>query len=332
MFQVVAFLFLLLLLTICWLEPVYLCYNRNDYNTTAFTPLAFRGGSDVLTGDLSTFHNSSVVICGLARNCVDALEMMIPLLERVGSLFREYCILVVENDSTDGTRERLLQWAEVNKHVRVLGCDGVNLTQCKLGLAETDDKSRFPFEPSVSQKRIKKMVDLRNVYVQYILGDERLSHYDFELVIDFDVIGFMYLDGLATTSQWFGKLPNVDAISAVGLKQTDLGCAMFWRYSDPYALEEKGNEQCSENSFFRMLSTMKYYYFLPCYNYGHLIDVSSAFGHCTMYRLPSVLGQKYEFLLDDDGIPHCEHTTLNRKLGRVTINPSWKWIIETNIG
>ena len=52
------------------------------------------------------------------------LDLLRKQAETVGGLFADYAILVVENDSQDGTRAKLLEWAKENRRVRVLGCDG----------------------------------------------------------------------------------------------------------------------------------------------------------------------------------------------------------------
>ena len=75
----------------------------------------------------------NIVICGLARNIESRIDDMIRKLELLGSNFKSYKIVIVENDSTDLTRELLLQWKDRNPNVIILGC-GINTTSCNLNL------------------------------------------------------------------------------------------------------------------------------------------------------------------------------------------------------
>ena len=50
-------------------------------------------------------RQSRTVICGLARNIATHLPGTMARIERLGSMFADYRVLVYENDSTDATRE-----------------------------------------------------------------------------------------------------------------------------------------------------------------------------------------------------------------------------------
>src|SRR5271155_1902253 len=58
--------------------------------------------------------NSTIVICGLARNIAKKLNTLKKRLEFIGDQFNDYRIVCFENDSEDNTRELLKQWNNDN--------------------------------------------------------------------------------------------------------------------------------------------------------------------------------------------------------------------------
>lgn len=121
----------------------------------------------------------TVVIGILARDCADSLCRNIPRVEELGSLFDDYNVLVYENDSKDGTTERLQKWATENDHVTAV-CETTQQTTipCK--------SAHCPY-PSKSVTRIAKMAGFRNR-----LLDEIKSRYtpDYFVFIDIDIENF----------------------------------------------------------------------------------------------------------------------------------------------
>ena len=60
---------------------------------------------------------STVVICGIARDCAQQLGKLIPKIENLAGKFKEYKIIVVENDSNDHTANLITSWAGKNRNV-----------------------------------------------------------------------------------------------------------------------------------------------------------------------------------------------------------------------
>jgi hypothetical protein len=155
------------------------------------------------------FKNKKVAICSLIRDGEDRLSDIIPKVNRLGRLFKDYKVFVVENDSKDDTRKILLDWADTNNNVFVLGCEGVNLPECKLNMKPT-------IEHDVSEYRINKMATLRNVYL-----DELKKHEDIDLVIvwDFDIVGKLDMNGLFLSAYRLYQDENINAICANGIRK-----------------------------------------------------------------------------------------------------------------
>jgi glycosyltransferase involved in cell wall biosynthesis len=103
----------------------------------------------------------------LARDIESRLLKNIHVIEEIGSLFNDYNVLIVENDSSDNTRNICLDWSNQNKRVKVLGCGGYNLDVCNLNMKKT-------LNHSVNFYRMEKMAKLRNIYLDEIIRASRM--------------------------------------------------------------------------------------------------------------------------------------------------------------
>ena len=130
-----------------------------------------------------------VVITGLIRNGAKHISRIRKQTEQLGSHFQDYRILIVENDSTDNTRQQLLAWHDANLRVDVLGC-GVNVNECIMKLPKTVDHE-------ADRPRIVKMANLRNIYLDHVMNE--YSSFDYLIVIDLDLVGTCYIDGIASS-------------------------------------------------------------------------------------------------------------------------------------
>jgi len=101
-----------------------------------------------------------ILITGLIRDC----EKQIPIIKRyisaLGNSVKDWRLLIVENDSFDNTRKCLLNWAFLDSRVILLGCE-INSLKCNMKIPKTT-------EHDIYLSRIKKMVYLRNIYLNYI--------------------------------------------------------------------------------------------------------------------------------------------------------------------
>ena len=61
-----------------------------------------------------------VLICGIGRNIESAVENTIQSAEKLGECFLDYRVIIYENNSTDGTKKLLRQWAKKNRKVVLL--------------------------------------------------------------------------------------------------------------------------------------------------------------------------------------------------------------------
>ena len=56
----------------------------------------------------------NVIIYGTIRNCEDHFHSSFSNIELIASYFNSACIIILENDSLDTTRQLLLEWSKQN--------------------------------------------------------------------------------------------------------------------------------------------------------------------------------------------------------------------------
>ena len=81
-------------------------------------------------------NNQNIVIAALARDCEDSLRANIPVIEELRTKFLWSQVVVVENDSIDGTKELLNEWK--------INYDKVNIISKDYGTKTIPDKRVEP--------------------------------------------------------------------------------------------------------------------------------------------------------------------------------------------
>lgn len=272
--------------------------------------------------------NLSIIICGIVRNAEKGLKNNIPIIKKVCSQFKDYRVVIYENDSIDKTKKILKDWKKDNpERIHVL-------------LNDTDksktipDSSEVRCNPFFSKKRIQKMAALRNKYLEYI--NEQKWNADYLLVVDLDVAQ-LYFDGIMTS---FSTNIEWDVITAFGYSTSP---KLKRRYHDSYALTEWGDEMNPQTEQKIKKLSEKYGKLKTS---SSLIRVFSAFGGLAIYKFELINNLRYRVVLNDDNRVEvrCEHFSIcqqimERKDSKIYINPSmalkyqnttWK-IIYNNI-
>ena len=60
-------------------------------------------------------EDSFVVVCGIVRNAEKGLRRNLPIIDKVLTKFKDFCVFIYENDSTDGTKKILQDWQSKNE-------------------------------------------------------------------------------------------------------------------------------------------------------------------------------------------------------------------------
>jgi hypothetical protein len=285
-------------------------------NVLSLTPAKFSCGIDQQKAQigLSWFRTQRLVICALLRDSESSLHLIQRQAEAVGKLFANYTILVVENDSHDNTRMKLLEWAKRNRKIRVLGCNGVNLSRCSLNMDPTLIHDR-------ASGRIDKMVKLRNMYLDHIRSDPKLASAQMALIWDMDIQGSFYLDGLGLSGYYFKNgISNeqIDAMCANGV--ANVGDSIeTGKYYDPYAHEDIGQTR----TFTTVDDINPPACSLPP------MHVRSCFNGFTFYRLSALLSKHYKLEKSGTKEAICEHVGIHRSMN-IYLNPGMVYLMEYN--
>jgi len=265
-------------------------------------------------------NHSTVVIAGLIRNQAGHMQFIVEQLLQMAAQFLKVDILIVENDSVDNTRDLLLSWAETDKRIHILGC-GVNSLECSLNFSVTQGHSIW------DRDRIKKMAFLRNIYMDYIR--QNFANYQYLLVWDVDLFGYLYIDGVWNTFGHFyeaGKHPLGRPIDGVCVSSYYINWDYGgWTYHDPFAHIEEGQvflPGVHENHIrSKMRDVLK--------RGADLWPVQSCFGGFAVYRMESVVNRLYNYTVDLNSTNLCEHVYFNKGL-RIFTNPSMIFTIFYN--
>ena len=269
-----------------------------------FTPEAFKYRTkSSYTSGAQIASSNGIVICGLVRDAEDSIPRIIRQVEDLGRLFREYRVFILENDSEDRTREKLLEWAKHNENVTVLGC-GVNQEMCRLDLAKTERQKIYP-------SRMKKMAMLReelreavqslhdqNADFERIVGRPR---FPFTAMWDFDLEGVLYHDGIMSSLL---ALENTSytGICANGIRPL-LGGHLYY--------DTLAHRESTEPLDIRMKAAHDLRIGLGGFSESDgIVPVSSCFGGFALYNTKAFVDATYLSLRSDP--LECEHTTLSR--------------------
>jgi hypothetical protein len=253
--------------------------------------------------------NSSIVICGLARNCAHKLSKNIKFIEELRAYFKFLQVVVVENDSHDKTRAILDDWPVSSSNVIIL--DGI-----KRSTVSISDQSNNNVNPYYSLKRISYLTTLRNLYLNYIKSDGRA--YDYLLVLDFDV-DKISLSGVLNS---FEQRDNWDVACAYGYS---ISPRLQERIHDTYAMVLLGEENKPQQE--RLIKQLQRDVRFDKEE-GSLLPVYSAFGGLSIYKAGLLDGIYYQALKNNDPRVEvrCEHFSIchhlqQRGLTRIMINP-----------
>lgn len=178
--------------------------------------------SDVQRGAMQA-ERKRVVFVGMARQIGDILPLTIERLERLGSRFAEWQAVVVENDSTDETKDVLRAWALRRPEQVLVDCRDLGREHLHL------------FEP----ERVARYAEYRNRYKD--LAREFAPDADFVIALDLDPWGGWSDDGVMHSVAMLG-----DRATAAGMASTSLyraktdGGALCWGHYDLWALRLYG--------------------------------------------------------------------------------------------
>jgi glycosyltransferase involved in cell wall biosynthesis len=268
-------------------------------------------------------EHSRIVIAGLIQNGAFQIKELIQRCNEIVTKFKDYRIVIVENNSTDGTREFLLEWSREDSKVLILCQDPfqTNNEECDLtNLFERMDPTDHSPQPS----RIKRMAFLRNVYLEHI--QHYYNDFDYLCVMDLDLKGSLFTDGFLHSIHLLNnKKTNMDAIMGNGmlLREKD-----EFFYYDSFAHVEENEPIMWENAADKAQhDTFVHMHITHRYSSQMVPDkVTSAFGGIALYKIASILKRRYNYSAE---YLCCEHSFFHESM-HVYVNPRFLFLIEKN--
>ena len=322
----------IILLTYTWYELAYQlnrhrkghpeCYDRTEIALDiAKLPLDFSKKmqvQDAIPRGKQIAKESTLVIVGLVYNSARNLSHLIQQIEKTGSYFKKYNVVLFENYSKDGSRRLLKEWEARNKRVDLINCEHLGDKDCRLPVGCRVEAGALH---SLGEARMHKMTTLRNQYMEHI-HSVYADSCDFMLLLDMDIEGYFANDGLFHSLaqkdkyQWDmvaanGKSPLPVIGGWLGIPETMTYDGLAWaNMGDPLT---KGTINWAQLIWreFHLWYTM---YTSPNY----MIPCRSAFNGCAIYDMKKIRSsrQMYQY-----GYP-CEHWSFHKNL-ICYLNRSW---------
>lgn len=251
---------------------------------------------------------NTIIICGILRNAEKGLHRNIPVVDELCRHFRDFRIVIYENDSTDNTKELLKAWSKTNpEKIHVI--------------LENTVKKESVFSAKLVRKapfiRTQKLGECRNRYLQHIV--EQGWDADYLMVIDLDVA---HIDVKAILTS-FNSDVEWDAVAAFGYS---LSPKFKKRYHDTFALTEYGDENYPQTRDKVIGLADKYGKLKPTDDW---VRVFAAFCGIAIYKFEALKGFRYVTYPNDDPVVkcRCEHYSAGKYMAergydKFYINPA----------
>lgn len=249
---------------------------------------------DVLDKGSREMQKHKVVFLGITRDNAPDLPMTMRHIEEIGKYFKDYRVIVFENDSKDGTKLILKLWKHVNRKVKIISENFYN-------------KKR----PS-----IQFLAQLRNKCLA-TLSEAAYDDFDIIILIDMDMKFGIDIRGIVHS---FNVIDQWDMVCSNGIfnSRGQMYDAFAFRNSEfPYSPKEfyaKFNDDYERKC---MPNIQKAY--SP---QSQLVPVESCFGGLAIYKRNIFKGCQYDLQVDD-----CEHVYLHKCMrkkhkARMFMNPA----------
>jgi len=287
--KISKFLKVIIIISILILLYTIFNYNLSNKSIQNFTV----GNLD----ELNIMKQTHVIFGGPLRNVEKYLQKNFDNIEKCGSLFASYALILYENDSNDKTRDIMIK----NKK----------------------DNYYYIFQDKVKEpSRTVRLANGHNLILNKAkeLNKNNLNKYIYLILLDMDDVNYsgMFIDTIHTCfkyKNWSAMFPTQTDkyydIWALRIKDTfDYDC---WKEIKKYG---------SKAIISKAIKGQQKYY-----EPGQLIEVISAFGGAGIYKLESI-PDKCKYIGEyDDGTDGCEHVPFNRCIsesgGKLYINTSF---------
>jgi hypothetical protein len=257
---------------------------------------------DVTAEGLRIAGTSKVVIVGMARNIGAILPVSFERLAQFTHLFRDWGMVVVENDSTDSTRDELRKFQAAHP-------DRVKAVIQDLGR---------PHYSGFEAARVQAYAEYRNQYREIAAATHPDA--DYILAVDLDPWGGWSIHGLVNGIGWLGRISDAACMASTSLFQHPgmlLDGKPAWSHYDQWGFRAYGWGQRFEPWFNLWLPPPG----------AHPVEVYSSFGAAALYRAKPFFEHAYRSIEGD-----IEHVGLHRSMReagwRIFHNPAQRTLMH----
>jgi hypothetical protein len=229
--------------------------------------------------------NSNVILATCVRDAGEKIKNIEFAYNYFSKFFKKVKLIVMENDSKDKTREKLLNLKNKGLDLDVVGC-GLNANVCEMNL----NNVRY----GMSSARTRRMAKIRNILVDHIKTIQ--GNYDFCIMFDGDLKLDISTDGMLESIYHIKTRKDVDAICAYTMTYLS---KLLGRFYDTFSYEP-----LKINPIIPVIVTTVFSFFL-----NGIVKVRSCFNGLTIYKLPFADHMKYY-----ESTSLCEHISFHRKM------------------
>lgn len=223
-----------------------------------------------------------VVICGISRDNAKELPQVMKYIEYTGKNFKDYRVIIFENDSQDRTKEILKNWQHTNKKVNILSIDYHN------------PKKDYS---NMENPNISFLAKLRNHYLEELSSNSEYKDFDVVMVVDMDMSYGWDMRGLFHSfnrfSDWAAVCSN-GIYAEISPKAGRMRDALAFRTDDAQEIPAENPEKYWNEI------TPKLQRVHPLSE--GFVPVQSCFGGLAFYKRSFIEGCLYDSIKED-----CEH-------------------------
>lgn len=241
-----------------------------------------------------------VTICGMARDLEGILMPTIARINAIGKRFKDFAVVVIENDSTDGTKTFL---------------QGLHKGSPSRYIVRTQDFN-WPRLSGFEAKRVQRYATLRNQYREIVATDVR--HTDIVLVVDMDCWGGWSIQGILNGVGWMKRYKAAACMASTSLFQgLHIDGELAFAHYDTWALRIHGWKH--------EITPWKTAWLPP--PGAPPVKVFSAFGGAALYRPEPFFDCEYRSIDGD-----IEHAGLHRDMisrgWDIYLNPAQRSLMQ----
>lgn len=273
-----------------------------------------------------------LLVVSPVRNCSRSVSCMEAKTKVLSSVFKTVHVAFFENNSTDGTRKRLLQYTNLGK--KKLGGDNVTTSVVNpFTFVENEEQvssTGLEFQNNVkagvkgaNSGRIGRMVFLRNKILDYIYQHQ--SEYDTLLMMDMDIIGRIFPTGIKETVGYLCSKKDIGFVTFRGFFSSG-------GFFDPFSY--RSHNPLSKTKITTMLLCMIGYYTMPSGRGLQPVDSSHSGGIFSNLPLSPRLRYSVDHVITIPFVTDvnlCEHITLMEKVPNNFVNTNMSFLVQDNV-